>query len=114
MGDFLYLFRGGERPNNLSPQQVQQRMQKWTTWIEGLSKAGKYKSGNPLEAGAKVVSGKNKLITDGPFAEAKEVVGGYVLVTAKDLGDATDLAKGCPIFDEGGTVEVRPIMEMRM
>lgn len=114
MGDFLYLFRGGEPSNNLSPQQVQQRMQKWATWIEGLSKAGKFKSGFPLEGGAKVVSGKNKLVTDGPFAEAKEVVGGYLIVTAGDLNAATDLAKGCPIFDEGGAVEVRPIMEMRM
>ena len=114
MGDFLYLFRGGAPSTNLSPQQVQQRMQTWTSWIEGLAKAGKFKSGFPLESGAKVISGKNKLVTDGPFAEAKEVVGGYLLVTAKDLHDATDLAKGCPIFDEGGTVEVRAIMEMQM
>lgn len=114
MADFLYLFRGGEPTSKLSPQQAQQRMQKWATWIEGLSKTGKYKSGNPLDGGAKVVSGKNTLVTDGPFAEAKEVIGGYVIVTGKDLSDATDMAKGCPIFDEGGTVEVRAIMEMRM
>ncbi len=114
MSDFLFLFRGGEPSSNLSPQQLQQRMQKWATWIEGLAKAGKFKSGYPLENSAKVISGKNKLVTDGPFPESKEGVGGYLIVAAKDLNDAADTAKGCPIFDEGGAVEVRPIMEMRM
>lgn len=112
MKDFLYLFRGGEPSANLSPAQVQQRMQKWTTWIETLSKAGKFKSGFPLENVAKVVSGRNKLVTDGPFAESKEGVGGYLIVTAQDLADATELAKGCPIFEEGGAVEVRPVAQM--
>ena len=112
MKDFLFLFRGGEPSANLSPAQVQQRMQKWTTWIQDLSKAGKFKSGYPLENAAKVVSGKNRLVTDGPFAESKEGVGGYLIVAASDLGDAADVAKGCPIFEEGGAVEVRPIMPM--
>ncbi|MGH2405978.1 MAG: YciI family protein [bacterium] len=112
MKDFLFLFRGGEPSANLSPAQVQQRMQKWTTWIQDLSKAGKFKSGYPLENAAKVVSGKNRLVTDGPFAESKEGVGGYLIVAAGDLADAADVAKGCPIFEEGGAVEVRPIMPM--
>jgi hypothetical protein len=89
-------------------------MQRWRTWIEQLTKSGKYKGGFPLEAGGKIVSGANKLITDGPFPESKEVVGGYLLVSAKDLAEAVELSKGCPTFAEGGTVEVRPIADMTM
>ncbi len=112
MKDFMFLFRGGEPAAKLSPAQVQQRMQKWGTWIQELSKAGKFKSGLPLDNAAKVVSGKNRLVTDGPFAESKEGVGGYLIVGARDLADAAEIAKGCPIFEEGGVVEVRPIIEM--
>ena len=51
---------------------------------------------------------------DGPYAESKDVIGGYTLVQAKDIGEAATLASGCPIFDYGGFVEVRPIMQMSM
>jgi hypothetical protein len=54
----------------------------------------------------------DKTVTDGPFAEAKDLVGGYTLVSTKDLAHAAELAKGCPIFEFGGSVEVRPIMKM--
>ena len=110
MKDFLFLFRGGTAPT--SPEEGQKRMQRWTSWIEGLAKAGKFKSGFPLESGGKVVSGPNKLVTDGPFPESKEVVGGYLIVTADDLAGAVEISKGCPIFGEGGGVEVRAIMPM--
>ncbi len=112
MKDFLFLFRGGSAP--ASPEEGQKRMQRWTSWIEGLAKAGKTKGGFPLETGGKYLSGPNKLVTDGPYAESKEVVGGYLIVTANDLAGAAELAKGCPIFGEGGSVEVRPIMPMTM
>lgn len=112
MKEFMFLFRGGESAANLSPAQVQQRMQKWTTWIQDLSKAGKFKSGTPLDNAAKIVSGKNRLVSDGPYAESKEGVGGYFIVAASDLSDAAEIAKGCPIFEEGGAVEVRPILQM--
>jgi hypothetical protein len=112
MTDFLFLFRGGNtRP--LSPEEMQRSMQKWGAWMEGLSKAGTFKGGEPLEEGGKVVSGTRKLVTDGPFPESKEVVGGYLIVTAKDLGQAAEISKGCPIFEEGGSVEVRAIRPMR-
>jgi hypothetical protein len=53
--------------------------------------------------------GKQKIVHDGPFAEAKDIVGGYVVVEANDLTQAVELSKGCPILDVGGSVEVRPI-----
>src|SRR2546427_4681135 len=70
------------------------------------------RGGDPLEAGGKQVKGKKKTVVDGPFAEAKDLVGGYLLVTAENLDDAAELARGCPILEVEGSVEVRPIRKM--
>jgi hypothetical protein len=114
MGEFVYLYRGGERPSG-SPEQMQQQMQKWLVWMKQLGENGHIKDqGHPLESTGKLVKGKSKTVTDGPFAEAKDVVGGYTLVLANDLAHAVELSSGCPIFDSGGYVEVRPIMKMSL
>jgi hypothetical protein len=111
MSEYLFLYRGGSRPT--SPQDAQAVMQQWMTWLQDLANRGHIKDqGQPLEPVGKVVTGKGKTVTDGPFAEAKDLVGGYTLVSAKDLDEAAELSKGCPIFDRGGLVEVRPIMKM--
>ena len=110
MSEFLYLYRGGQHP--ASPEAMQQNMQRWMTWLEALAKQGHVKDkGQPLDGGGSVVSGKQKTVTDGPYAE-KDVVGGFTLVLAKDLAHAVELSRGCPIFDGGGVVEVRPVMQM--
>jgi hypothetical protein len=112
MSEFVYLYRGGERPTG-SPEQMQQQMQKWMAWMKELGDKGHLKDpGHPLERTGKLVKGKQKTVTDGPFAEAKDVVGGYTLVQATDLSHAVELTSGCPILDIGGFVEVRPIMKM--
>jgi hypothetical protein len=109
MSEFLYVYRGGERPS-ASPEQMQQVMQKWMAWMKELGDKGHIKDpGHPLERGGKLVSGERKTITDGPYAE-KDLVGGYTLIEAPDLAQAAELSKGCPIFETGGSVEVRPIM----
>jgi hypothetical protein len=113
MADFLYVFRGGmSGTQQFSPEQMQKHMQAWGTWIGELSKRGQFKGGDPLDAGGKQVKGKKKSIVDGPFAEAKDLVGGYLLVTAENLDDAAELARGCPILEVDGSVEVRPIRKM--
>lgn len=109
MAEFLYLYRGGSRPD--SPADGEKTMQQWLAWFKDLGSNLK-DGGQPLEPSGKVVSGKAKTITDGPYAEAKDLVGGFTLVEARDLSHAAELSKGCPIFDRGGTVEVRPIMKM--
>jgi hypothetical protein len=112
MSEFVYLYRGGDRGAD-SPEQAQQRMQKWMTWMKGLGDKGHIKDpGHPLERAGKIVTGKQKSVTDGPFAEAKDVVGGYTLVQAGTLAEAVELTTGCPIFEAGGFVEVRPVMKM--
>ncbi len=113
MAEFIYLYRGGEAPK--SPSEGQEVMQKWMAWMKELGEKGLLKAiGSPLEKTGKLVSGKSKVVSDGPFAEAKDVVGGYTLVAAKDIDEATEAAKGCPIFLANGAVEVRPILQMNM
>jgi hypothetical protein len=112
MSEFVYLYRGGADPSSRSPEQSQQMMQKWMTWLKELGAKGHIKDqGQPLERTGKTVSGKHKTITDGPFAE-KDVVGGFTLVQARDLEQAVELSLGCPIFESDGRVEVRPVMKM--
>ena len=111
MSEFVYLYRGGEAGR--SPDRAQQMMQKWTAWLKELGEKGHLKDqGRPLERTGKLVTGKQKLLTDGPYAETKDLVGGYTLIEAKDLEHAAQLSMGCPIFEVGGLVEVRPVMKM--
>jgi len=111
MSEYVFLYRGAQRPT--SPQDAQQVMQKWMHWLQDLGAKGHIKdNGQPLEPVGKIVTGRGKSITDGPFAEAKDVIGGYTLVEARDLDEAAELSKGCPIFDRNGYVEVRPVMKM--
>ena len=110
MSEFVYLYRGGERPD--SPAEGEQIMQKWTAWMQELAAKGHIKDrGQPLEGEGKVVRGRTA-ITDGPYPESKDLVGGYTLIEAKDLAHAAELAAGCPIFERNGLVEVRPVMKM--
>jgi len=112
MSEFVYLYRGGERMPG-SPEQAQQQMQKWMGWLKELTDKGHIKDpGHPLESSGKLVKGKPKTVTDGPFAEAKDVVGGYTLVQARDVAQAVELTSGCPILEVGGFVEVRPVMKL--
>jgi hypothetical protein len=111
MSEFTFLYRG--RDTSASPEQMQKTMEKWVAWFKQLESTGALKQmGNPLEHNGKVVKSKQKLVIDGPFAEAKDVIGGYSVVEAKDLDHAAELAKGCPILEVGGSVEVRPIQRM--
>ena len=113
MNEFVFLYRGGE--TGRSPERVQQMMQKWMGWFKELADKGHVKDrGQPLERAGKLVNGKRKTVTDGPFAEAKDVVGGYTLILAKDLDQAAELSKGCPILEVDGQVEVRPVMKLNM
>jgi hypothetical protein len=113
MNEFVFLYRGGE--TGRSPERAQQMMQKWMAWFRDLAEKGHVKDrGQPLERSGKLVHGTRKTVTDGPFAEAKDVVGGYTLILAKDLDEAADLSKGCPILEVDGQVEVRPVMKLNL
>lgn len=115
MSQFVLLYRSsneafGEAMG--SPEKVPQTMAKWQAWFKDIGEKGQLKSvGLPLDrSSGKVVGGRRKAVTDGPYAEAKEVLGGYSLIEARDLDEAARIASGCPILESGGSVEVRPVM----
>jgi hypothetical protein len=110
MSEFVYLYRGGRRPE---PPADVENLQKWAAWLQDLATNGHLKErGQPLEDGGSVVRDRVGSTTDGPYAESKDIVVGYTIVEASDLAQASALARGCPIFENGGLVEVRPIMKM--
>jgi len=112
MSDFIYLFRGGGPTG--SPEQMQQQMQKWADWAKDLGSNGHLRGGDPLDKSGKVLLGADKTVTNGPYADAQDFVGGYMLIEADDLSTATKLSTACPIFESGGSVEIRPILKMSM
>jgi hypothetical protein len=116
MKEYLFLFRGGDhRSLQQSPEKWQAHIQKWMQWMGDLSQQEKLSGAQPLDATGKQVTGTNKVITDGPFMEGKEMVGGYLICKAGAYDEAVEIAKGCPILEfEDGRVEVREIQELKM
>lgn len=114
MAKFMYLFRSNpEAYRSISPEQMQQIVKKWMDWKDGLEKGGHvHQLGERLDVTGKVIRGKSKTVTDGPYVEVKDSINGFMLVEAKDLDLALELAKGCPILERDGTVEVRPFVSM--
>ncbi len=110
----MFIFHGGQLKGT-SPEQMQAHMGKWMAWIDKLNKTNQYVAGEPLLPGGKLVSGPNgKTVTDGPYTEGKEVVGGFFIITAKNFDEAVNIAKECPDFELGGTVQVRQVMKIEM
>ena len=95
-----------------SPEEQQAQMAKWLSWIDDLKKKETYLDGKPLVPGGKMVKGKSPVVTDGPFTESKEIVGGYFIVRAASIQDAAEIAKGCPDLALNGRVEVREVAKM--
>ena len=113
MSNFMFLFRGGDaQRTQQSPEDMQAHMQKWYTWMGRLKEKGQLIDGLPLGQDGKVVAKGGDVITNGPFAEGAEIVGGYLIVTADTLEQAVEISKGCPIYEHDGTTEVREIMSM--
>ena len=84
-------------------------------WLKQLIDQGCVNDvGQPLERTGKLVRGKQKTVTDRPFAESKDIIGGYTLIEARDLSQAVELSKGCPIFEIDGAVEIRPVMKINV
>lgn len=111
MAKFMFVYRGGN-DDDMSPEDMQKVMQTWMTWIQGGMEAGwMLDAGDALMPDGKVVH-PDSTITDGPFAESKELVGGFSMVQADDLDAAVKLTAGCPMFAGGGTVEVRELRDV--
>ena len=110
MKEFVMLFRnaptGDARP---SPEVMQEFAKKWDSWLGKISGQGKFVSGSRLSFEGRILKPGN-IVTDGPYAEVKEILGGLITVKADSLDDAFEMAHGCPILLLGGYVEVRPVV----
>jgi hypothetical protein len=110
-GEYMLLFRGPQWDKSLSPQELQQVMDKVMAWAERLHGQGKARGGQPLGAQGRIVSGKRGgFVADGPFAESKEAIGGYMVLQADDLSEAVEIARSNPMLEYGVTIEVRPVL----
>lgn len=106
---YMLIFRGTDWYRGLSPEEMQQITDRWMAWFNGLKEQGTAVAGNPLEADGRIVSGKNGVVSDGPFAEAKETIGGYFLLNVNTMDEAVAIARDCPGLPYGIRVEVRPV-----
>ncbi|NBP68478.1 MAG: hypothetical protein EBR30_26450 [Cytophagia bacterium] len=117
MKDFMLVFRNSlknqEQFVNQSPEQMQAEMALWNVWMNKLAEQNKLIGGEPLLPEGKVIHGNKKKVTDGPYVEGKDVVGGYVIIKAEHFDEAVALSKDCPqLNSEDGSVEIREIMKM--
>tara|TARA_R110002049_G_scaffold696_3_gene4201 strand:+ start:14166 stop:14699 length:534 start_codon:yes stop_codon:yes gene_type:complete len=111
MKEFMMIFIGADYQElGLSPDELQNRMGKWFAWNNKMEEAGILKGGNALISTAKCVSGPDRTIVDGPFAESKELIGGYYIVDAENADAVVTIAQDYPDYDLGGTVEIREVM----
>ena len=111
MAKYMFVYRGGhEGYDQTSPEEMQKVMQLWMDWIQKGSEAGWIVDGGDGLTPEGAIVNADGSITDGPYAESKELVGGYSMVNAASLAEAVEIAKLCPIANTGGTVEVREIM----
>ena len=117
MSQFLFIFRGGGYASSEppSPGELQAHLAKWQSWTSELIASGKLSGAHPLShpPTGKTVQRREKFVTDGPYAESKDLVSGVVVIEAASLDEAAEIAKGCPILEHDGSVEVRPLLAGR-
>jgi hypothetical protein len=114
MAKFIYVFRGGAFvEKGFSAAAMQDHLKLWTAWIGELAKQGHQPAGDPLEYEGRTIRGKNKVVTDGPYAELKDLVTGNLAIEAASLDEAAKLALSCPIYIHDGSVEVRTVGHVR-
>lgn len=103
----MMLFRGAEQAvDTRSAEEQQANMTRWQDWIGGIAAQGKFVGTGRLAFEGKTLQA-NGVVTDGPYAETKEILGGYLVVKANSIDEAVQLAEGCPALLSGGRVEVR-------
>jgi len=107
---YMLLFIGMDWHKGLSPEQTQKVSEDWMAWFKRHLDSGKVTGGHPLALEGKIVSGKNRTVTDGPFAEAKEAIGGYFMLDVATDDEAVAIARECPGLPYGVKVEVRPVL----
>ena len=111
----MLIFRGGAvSRHDLSPSQLQAHVEKWYRWSDELARQGRGNAGTALDNPGVAVRGRERVVTDGPYAESKDLVTGSMIIEADSLEDAVDVARTCPTYEFDGSVEVRPVQDDRI
>lgn len=110
MKEFAFLFRQPSFDHSqTSPKEMQEIAKKWQDWVKNIEAQGKLASqGSRLSTEGKVLK-PGGVITDGPFVEIRERLGGLIIVKASNIDEAATLAHGCPVLEANGSVEIRPV-----
>jgi hypothetical protein len=111
MDEFVLLFRLDiiNKEAQPSPEQMQVYMKQYQDWVGGIAAQNKFVGGKGLSTEGRVLK-SNHVVTDGPYAEIKESIAGYIIIRAADFDEAVNLAESCPMLNgEGNSVEVRKI-----
>jgi hypothetical protein len=108
----MFIFRGGAvSRGDVSPSVLQAHVEKWYRWSDELARQGRRNVGTALDNRGKVVGGHDRIVTDGPYVESKDLVTGVMVIEAASLDDAVEAALQCPTYEFGGSVEVRPVQD---
>jgi hypothetical protein len=110
MARFMLIFHESHGLRSLPPAEAEQAMGKMKDWFGKIRASGKYVASDKLrEEGGKVVRKQNErtVVVDGPYAEAKEVVGGYLTIRLENYDEAIELSRTCPLLEFGGRIEIR-------
>lgn len=111
MKEYLMLIRENlDNYGKMTPQEMQEDIEKHIKWVQTLVEKGNFKGGSPLMPMGKSLRGTDKIVTDGPYIEAKEGVSGYYFLMANNLEEATKIAEGCPSLSIGATLEIREVI----
>jgi hypothetical protein len=109
---FMLIFRGGAvSRSDVSPTELQAHVAKWYTWSDELTRQGRGVVGTPLDNPGVTVRGHERMMTDGPYAESKDLVTGSMIIEAASFEDAVEVARTCPTYEFDGSVEVRPVLD---
>ena len=111
----LLLHQNSDRPRPSSPDQIMAITKSYMSWADRMRAEGRLKGGEKLtfDPGKVMRPNNGKVtVTDGPYAESKEIVGGYFAISAKDYDEACKVAETCPHLGYGGTIEVRQVDQM--
>lgn len=112
MSEYLLLFRGKDWDEGLPQEELQRLLDSTTAWLDGLTKSGRVKAGQPLARTGAVISGaKGKGVMDGPFVESKEGIAGYLILLVENEAEAVAIAKSMPTLFYGISAEVRPLLD---
>ena len=108
----MLIFRGGAvSQDDVSPSVLQAHVEKWYRWSDELARQGRRNVGTALDNPGRTVGGHDRMVTDGPYAESKDPVTGAMIIDAVSLEDAVDVARECPTYEFGGSIEVRPVQD---